>query len=121
MAKSLQDWIESDVEPVKDKPLKWLSEQHFFRDPIRPAFSNTEYMYTPADGVIMYQEQVAPGDCIVDIKGKAYSLQDILRDDSFDKTSLVIGIFMTMYDVHVNRIPYAGMLSYKKLEPIRRI
>ena len=41
-----------------------------------------------------------------------------MRDDSFDKECLVIGIFMTMYDVHINRIPYPGNLSYKELEPI---
>jgi len=30
----------------------------------------------------------------------------------------VIGIFMTFFDVHVNRIPYAGRLSYRELDPI---
>jgi hypothetical protein len=35
MAKSLKDWVESDVAQVKEKSLKWISEEHFFRDPDR--------------------------------------------------------------------------------------
>jgi len=35
--------------------------------------------------------------------------------------SLVIGIFMTFYDVHINRIPYPGVLSYRELEPIESL
>jgi phosphatidylserine decarboxylase len=47
-----------------------------------------------------------------------YSLRDAIRDDDYDKRSLVIGIFMTFFDVHVNRIPYRGRMSYKPLDPI---
>jgi phosphatidylserine decarboxylase len=118
MAKSLKEWVETDVKCVRDKPLKWLSEEHFFRDPSRPIFSDNDYFFSPADGIIIYQQQVQPADCIVDIKGKAYSLQLAMQDKAFDKPCLVIGIFMTMYDVHINRLPYAGFLSYKQLDTI---
>ena len=119
MAKSLKEWVESDVNQVKDKPLKWLSEEHFFRDPNRPTFADPEYFFAPADGIIIYQrEEVEPGDCIVDIKGKAYSLRHAMQDDAFDRPCLVVGIFMTMYDVHINRLPYPGFLSYKPLDAI---
>ena len=118
MAKQLAEWLDTDVKDIKDKPLRWLSEQYFFRDPSRPTFSNTKYFFSPADGVILYQGTVEPGDPILDIKGKPYSLREALRDDEYDKTSLVIGIFMTFYDVHVNRIPYPGRVSYRLLDPI---
>lgn len=118
MAKTLEEWLRTDVESVKDQPVKWLSERHFFRDPMRPVFSDPTFFFSPADGVILYQKQVAPDECLVDIKGKDYSLQDAMRDSTYDKESFVIGIFMTFYDVHVNRIPYSGRLSYKELEPI---
>lgn len=118
MAKRLRDWINTDVAEVRDKPLSWLSQHFFFRDPTRPIFSNTSYFYSPADGIVLYQKTVNPDDAIVDIKGKSYSLQDAMRDETYDKESLVIGIFMTFYDVHVNRIPYPGRLSYKELDPI---
>ena len=51
-------------------------------------------------------------------RGRAYSLRDALRDPDFSATSLVIGIFMTFFDVHVNRIPYPGLLSYKGTDAI---
>lgn len=118
MAKSLKDWVETDVKEVMDRPLDWLSGHYFFRDPSRALYSDSEFFFAPADGIILYQKQVKPDEAIIDIKGKAYSLRDAMRDDTFDKECLVIGIFMTMYDVHINRIPYAGTLSYKELEPI---
>ena len=118
MPKTLKEWIETEVKEVSAKPLRWLSEQYFFRDPARPMFSNTRFFYPPADGIILYAKQVAPNESIVDIKGKPYSLKTAMRDSDYDKESLVIGIFMTFYDVHINRIPYAGRLSNKELESI---
>jgi phosphatidylserine decarboxylase len=118
MAKTLKEWVSTEVEKVSAKPLRWLSEQYFFRDPARPMFSNSNFFYPPADGIILYAKKVSPDDSIVDIKGKPYSLKTAMRDNSYDKESLVIGIFMTFYDVHINRIPYAGRLSYKELESI---
>jgi phosphatidylserine decarboxylase len=118
MAKGLQEWVETDVTHQKNKPLKWISEEHFFRDPSRPVFSDCNYFFSPADGIILYQRVVEPDECIVDIKGERYSLRAAMQDDVFDETCLVIGIFMTMYDVHINRIPYPGVLSYKELNPI---
>src|SRR5688572_28349853 len=110
--------MSEDVRPVQDRPVSWLSEQHFFRDPIRPTFSDTSCFFSPADGVILYQKFVDPDESIVDIKGVSYSLQDAMRDAEFAHRCLVIGIFMTFYDVHINRIPYPGRLSYRMLEPI---
>ncbi|HZM71109.1 MAG TPA: phosphatidylserine decarboxylase [Candidatus Cryosericum sp.] len=118
MAKKLTEWIESDVQPLRDLPVSELSQLHFFRDPCRPACSDTAYFFAPADGVILYQETVDPGDPIVDVKGRPYSLREALRDPGYDERSLVIGIFMTFYDVHVNRIPFAGRLSYRLVDPI---
>jgi phosphatidylserine decarboxylase len=118
MAKSLAEWIESDVRPVQDRPIKWLSEYYFFRDPGRPNYSDSSCFFSPADGVLLYQKEVRPGEAVIDIKGKPYSLRDALRDGDFHAPCLVIGIFMTFFDVHVNRVPYAGRLSYRQLDPI---
>src|SRR5262252_9039605 len=102
MALSLEQWVASEVTPHKDKPLRWLSEQYFFRDPSRPAFTDTTHFFAPADGILLYQEVVRPDEAILDIKGKQYSPQDAMRDPAYDRESLVIGIFMTFFDVHVN-------------------
>ncbi len=118
MAKTIRDWVENDVAPIRNSPLRWLSEQFFFRDPSRPLQSDPSYFFAPADGIIVYQKRVRPHDGIIDIKGKSYSLGDALRNEAYDKESLVIGIFMTFYDVHVNRIPYSGRLSWRELDPI---
>src|SRR6266566_4544334 len=118
MAKQLQEWLETEVRPYQEKPISWISQHHFFRDPIRPSYSDLSYFFSPADGIIVYQRTVEKDECIVEIKGKAYSVQDALRDPHYDAPSLVIGIFMTFFDVHVNRIPYPGQLSYKELDPI---
>jgi len=118
MAKSLTEWLETDVEPVRDKPMRWLSEQFFFRDPVRPIYSDPGYFFPPADGIVLYAKRVMSDQAIIDIKGRPYSLRNAMRDQSFDRECLVIGIFMTFYDVHVNRIPYAGRLVYRELEPI---
>ena len=85
---------------------------------MRASYSNPNYFFSPADGVVLYQEEVGPSDSIVDIKGKPYSLREALRDPRYDQPSLVIGIFMTFFDVHVNRVPYPGRLSYRQLDPI---
>lgn len=118
MARTLEEWVATDVAAVKDKPLRWLAEQYFFRDPPRPVITDTDYFFSPADGIILYQLTVEPHEAIVDIKGKAYSLRDALRDPSYDRKSLVVGIFMTFFDVHINRVPFPGRLSYKGLDPI---
>src|SRR5262245_22652355 len=112
VSKLLREWLETDVEPVRDQPLSWLSQYHFFRDPSRPAYTDASYFFSPADGIVLYQSVVGPDQTLVEIKGRPYSLRDAMRDPGYDHESLVIGIFMTFYDVHVNRIPYPGRLSY---------
>ena len=118
MAKQLQEWIQTDVNPFRAKPMAWLSQYHFFRDPIRPTYSDLSYFFSPADGIILYQRAVSPDESVITIKGRDYSLRDALRDPHYDAPSLVIGIFMTFFDVHINRVPYPGYLSYREMDPI---
>jgi len=118
MAKPLREWLDTDVAEVRDKPMRWLSEQYFFRDPSRAVYSDSTYFFPPADGIILYAKEVDPAEGIVEIKGKPYSLREAIRNDAYNQKSLVIGIFMTFYDVHINRIPYAGHLCYRELDTI---
>src|SRR5215510_6365599 len=118
MSKSLEDWLAADVEPHRRASVRWLAEQHFFRDPLRPMHSDPACFFAPADGIVLYQRRVRPDECLVEIKGRAFTLREAMRDPAYDRESLVVGIFMTFYDVHVNRAPYAGRLSYRELEPI---
>ena len=118
MAKSFKEWIASEVDAGRKMTIRSLSEDFFFRDPIRPRYSDSNYLFSPADGVILYQRIVSPDEPLVEIKGRDYTLQQALRNENFHARCLVIGIFMTTYDVHINRIPYSGVLSYQALPPL---
>ena len=122
MAQELEDWLNGEVAELSKLPIGELSNTFFFRDPLRPTYIDNEHFYSPADGTILYQKVVLPGapccENIVEIKGKNYTLQDVMGDKDYNKPSLVIGIFMSFYDVHINRIPYSGTIKYNRLEPI---
>lgn len=118
MTIKLADWVEAEVRPLRDKPMSSLSQYHFFRDPARSSFVDPGLFFSPADGVVLYASVVEPDEAILDVKGRSYSVRDAIRDPSYDSTSLVVGIFMTFFDVHVNRIPYSGFLSYREFDPL---
>jgi phosphatidylserine decarboxylase len=118
MAKELHEWLQTEVAGVRDRPLRWISEQYFFRDPSRLNYSDPGWFFAPADGIILYARRAGPAEEILRIKGRPYSLQTALRDPAFERECVVVGIFMTFYDVHVNRVPYAGRLCYRELETI---
>jgi len=122
MAETLEDWLNGEVAELSKLPVGELSNTFFFRDPLRPTYIDNEHFYSPADGTILYQKMVIPGapccEGIIEIKGKNYTLQDVMGDKDYNKPSLVIGIFMSFYDVHINRIPYSGTIKYNRLEPI---
>src|SRR2546429_9515530 len=114
MAKKIQDWLETDVRPFREKPISWVSQFHFFRDPMRPTYSDLSYFFSPADGIILYQREVRPDESIGEIKGGAYSLRDALRDPKYEPPGLVIGILTTLLNVDTNRIPLPGRLAYRE-------
>ena len=119
MAKTIEEWLDTDVAELEKLSLVELGNTFFFRDPMRPTFIDNEHFYSPADGVILYQKIVEdPTKPMVEVKGMNYSLQELMGDKRYNKPSLVIGIFMSFYDVHINRIPYTGVLQYEQLDSI---
>ena len=118
MAQILEDWLNGEVKELQKLPVGELSNTFFFRDPLRPNYIDHEHFYSPADGTILYQRVVQPDESVVEIKGMNYTLKDVMGDSDYNKPSLVIGIFMSFYDVHINRIPYGGIIKYRHLEPI---
>lgn len=119
MALSLQKWDASlgPIENFSKQNVFKMQSETFLRDPMRAMYQNKNYFYSPADGIILYQHVLKPTEKIVEVKGVHYDLQDIMEDYTFDKTCLVIGIFMTFFDVHINRVPYGGFLKHKLLSP----
>jgi len=119
MAQYLEDWLDGEVAELSKLEVGELSNTFFFRDPMRPNYIDYKHFYSPADGTILYQKFIENlTDPIVEIKGMNYTLQDVLGDKHYNQPSLVIGIFMSFYDVHINRIPYSGTIKYNRLEPI---
>lgn len=89
MAKSLKERIEEDVSPFRDKSIRWLSENPFFRDPSRPLVSAPSHFFASADGIVPYQRRVEPYRRIVGIRGRNFTLRDSMRDPTHDRKSQV--------------------------------
>ncbi len=88
----------------------------FFRNPARITPPG-ENIVSPADGTVVYVSLVEPHQEVVAIKqGVSARLTDIVRED-LDQPKLSIGIFMSPFDVHYNRIPLAGRVASVKHHP----
>ena len=72
----------------------------FFRDPTRDSPQESNLMLAPADGKVMQIERTTEPDFI---GGEA----------------LKISIFLSLFDVHINRAPCRGNISYFKYIPGR--
>jgi phosphatidylserine decarboxylase len=90
----------------------------FFRDPPRIAPAQAGLL-SPADGTVVYVRQVAPGEPVLSIKqGVTATIHDLLRAD-VEGTKLVIGIFMSPFDVHYNRAPLTAHVDFIQHHPSR--
>ena len=88
----------------------------FFRDPERVPPAQPGIL-SPADGTVVYVKKVAPGEDVVVIKqGVSAKVTDLMRED-FDQTKLVVGIFMSPFDVHYNRAPIEGDIGFVRRYP----
>lgn len=109
----LKEWVKSpEVQRIKKENAGNRFGVEFFRDPLRPVFLRPEMFLAPADGIIIYcHPKVAPDEPIVVVKGRKFTPKDLLDDKKLSCNCLCIGIYMTEFDVHVNRCPTAGYLT----------
>ena len=90
----------------------------FFRNPRRVAPPG-DGLVSAADGTVVYVKEVAPGEEVVSIKqGLAAKLEDIVRED-LPAPKLLIGVFMSPFDVHYNRAPLSGNVEFIRHYPGR--
>ncbi|MBN2382597.1 phosphatidylserine decarboxylase family protein [bacterium] len=71
----------------------------FFRDPVRQFAGPDNAFLSPADGKIIAIQHV--------------------DHDLFNSGCLMISIFMSIFDVHINRCPYSGTVQAKHYRPGR--
>ncbi|HEY6239343.1 MAG TPA: phosphatidylserine decarboxylase [Burkholderiales bacterium] len=90
----------------------------FFRNPRRVA-PRGEGVVSAADGTVVYVKKVEPGEPVISIKrGLSARLADILREDE-DLPKLLVGVFMSPFDVHYNRAPLSGTVDFVRHHPGR--
>lgn len=87
----------------------------FFRNPNRKIPYDPKAILSPADGFVIYSKRVYPGEDIFSIKNnKHIKLDDLMFIDDVglkDQPGWLIGIFMTLLDVHYNRAPIDGYIK----------
>ena len=90
----------------------------FFRNPPRTAPAG-DALVSAADGVVVYVRKLAADDDVIHVKrGLSAGLADILREDQ-PLPKLLIGVFMSPFDVHYNRSPCAGDVEFVRHHPGR--
>jgi phosphatidylserine decarboxylase len=98
----------------------WLFWRYvwFWRNPAR-SVPAAEGAVSPADGTIVYVKRLLPGDEVIPIKrGLAARVDDILGEHE-TLPKLLIGVFMSPFDVHYNRAPLSGEVTFVRHHPGR--
>ncbi len=104
MAKQLQQWLETEVQPFRDKSVAWLSQLSLFPRPYAPDVCGRELLFRSRGWNHHLSTDGAAGRVHRAAQGQGLLSRGRLARSSFDAPSLVIGIFMTFFDVHVNRM-----------------
>jgi len=90
----------------------------FYRDPERNPPKEKGKILAPADGKIKYIRKIESGSFPFSEKnGREIRLTEFVGSDSVPKTGYIIGIVMSVLDVHVNRAPAAGTVIFVRHTP----
>ena len=108
----------SDIKKIHESDPTDRYTTLFNRAPNRPIYTDPSCFYSPADGFIIYSEVVKPDEDIINIKGVDYTVNGLLAK-RIKEPCMVIGIFMTNLDVHVNRMPTDGFVWYDKMDAMK--
>jgi len=81
----------------------WLAVAAFFRDPVREIPSDPHQVLSPADGVVRDIELIKNESVECEELRELFRGQDMLR----------IGIFLSVFNVHINRAPVAMTVKFK--------
>lgn len=68
---------------------------YFFRNPNRPTQSDDSIIYSPADGTVM-------------------AIEDFYDEEYLNEDAIKVTIFLSVFNVHVNRSPVNGEIKYQR-------
>ncbi|MCE1189600.1 MAG: phosphatidylserine decarboxylase [Ignavibacteria bacterium] len=86
-----------------------LTVIRFYRNPNRVTPQDDSLFYAPADGQIIYIKELEQNQVPVSIKkGRMSRLNELTKTDLLQEPCYLVGITMTLFDVHINRAPMAG-------------
>lgn len=89
--------------------------KRFLRDPDRKIPERGNIIVSPADGTIRYILNMVEGQIPISMKGKnLFPLSEITKTDLLQNGTVLIGIEMSVLDVHINRAPIDGKIIYQK-------
>ncbi|OGF68260.1 MAG: hypothetical protein A2Y62_02740 [Candidatus Fischerbacteria bacterium RBG_13_37_8] len=91
--------------------LACLTVFYFYRDPHRTHNAALDDILSPADGFILYIKEIENNEIPISVKGKAiFKLKELMKTDIVAESCWLVGIVMTLFDVHVNRSPCSGKI-----------
>jgi len=90
----------------------------FWRNPPRTPPPG-DGLLAPADGRVVYVKRLTEAEPVLNLKrGLSARLTDIARAD-LELPKLLIGVFMSPFDVHYNRAPLGGVIEFIRHYPGR--
>lgn len=92
----------------------YLRNVYFYRDPIRKTPSDTRYLYSPCDGLVVYLKKIENGEVVSEKLGERIKIEeitDLIASDELDfKNGWLLGVYMSPLDVHYNYAPSNGTI-----------
>jgi phosphatidylserine decarboxylase len=83
----------------------------FYRDPERYPSEREGVIMSPADGMVVYVNEIDKNSSLVSTKGKRkYPLTELTNTDLLKNAHYLVGIDMNIFNVHVNRSPIKGKI-----------
>lgn len=90
----------------------------FFRNPARTIPGGPDDIVSAADGRVIYIKELEVNQMPVTVKKmRIADLSEITKTDLLERPCYLIGIAMTLFDVHMNRSPLDGKITFIKHTP----